>query len=101
MDTREAGRLGGKTVGKGVGAAKRRGDSEHYRALAAKRTRRAQLTAVAVEVTCPACGEDQPAPKGSLYWTQEDLAGAETLTCCSCDAKLVVGVSLEDTLRVR
>lgn len=37
VDTRDAGRLGGKIGGKATGEAKRRGDSDYYRKLAAKR----------------------------------------------------------------
>ena len=98
MDTRDAGRLGGKA---GRGAAKARPlSSERAREIRAKRPMRAQLVVDAVTVCCPACGEPQPCHTGSEMWTPEDFSSdGGTRTCCACDQKLVIAVGAARMLR--
>jgi hypothetical protein len=47
--------------------------------------RRAVAKCRAIELTCPNCGLDIPAPCGSLYWTVEELGDAFGRSHkCSC-----------------
>ena len=90
MDTSKAaaalGRLGGKA---GRGASQVRGDSDHYRAIRAKRPKRAILTVDAVSVCCPECGEPQPCHTGSEMWTPSDFERVEgPRVCISCGQRL-------------
>lgn len=48
----------------------------------------AKKIVAAVDLLCPYCGEDIPAPDGSLFWTVEELElcdSKEHLTCNGCD----------------
>lgn len=66
-----------------------------------KAVRAAVLTADAVEVGCPACGEPQPDPEiGSHMWTPEQIkaAAGQRLTCTSCDAIMFIDATRKATI---
>lgn len=54
----------------------------------------ATLTALAISVDCPSCGESLPDPSGSLFWTPPELASAianqPDRVCDSCDEPFVL-----------
>jgi hypothetical protein len=53
----------------------------------------AVLTAAAIEVTCPACGEPQPNPNdGSHLWRPDEVrdASGTRRACVACDAPIVI-----------
>jgi uncharacterized Zn-finger protein len=56
------------------------------------RTKNAVLVAAAIEVTCPHCGEPQPAPdNGSEMWLPSQVTRSQgERTCVSCDEKFVL-----------
>lgn len=59
-------------------------------------TRRLPITAVAtaVEVACPHCGGEVPAPNGSLFWTTDELRAAcdenTARDCPECDEPILM-----------
>lgn len=56
------------------------------------RTKTAILTAAAIEVACPHCGEPQPAPDNDSHmWLPPQVTASQgARTCVACDEKFVL-----------
>lgn len=54
----------------------------------------ALYTALSVSIDCPGCGESQPSPNDSLFWTAEELSLAieenPHRVCGACDLSFVL-----------